>query len=269
MKAHGGPCVVLVVGETYMFNQSAIRRVILTESDDVLKVGLTDEVYVIDGGNGNDRITTSYGNDLVFGGTGNDFIESQGGDDILLGGDGDDVISFGTYNDPHTYGAWIVGGEGSNMLLSYSGHNFLIGGSNQDYLVDYSGTSILYGGAGENTLMGTGRDVLIGGPNSDLFQAVAMWGQYGRPLVDLSVFGFRIAEGDRIDLSQLGWFDERTGIVSVAQSDLSIQGNDLWVMHPDGSHDTVEGVGVELELVGLQYAIEWGYLQLQSYGGKG
>jgi Ca2+-binding RTX toxin-like protein len=67
------------------------------DGDDTVTGSAGDDVLL--GGNGNDRLIGSAGDDLIDGGAGNDSIGGGAGDDILNGGDGTDTIDGGTGDD--------------------------------------------------------------------------------------------------------------------------------------------------------------------------
>lgn len=53
---------------------------------------LTYGDIIVDGGDGNDYIWTSVGNDTLYGGNGNDNIWGDAGNDVIYGGNGNDII---------------------------------------------------------------------------------------------------------------------------------------------------------------------------------
>jgi Tol biopolymer transport system component len=75
------------------------------------------------GGDGNDTMTGSLGNDLLFGEAGNDVLTGGFGDDVLLGGAGNDVLSGGGGRD------LLIGGLGRDKLYGGAGDDLLIGGT--------------------------------------------------------------------------------------------------------------------------------------------
>ena len=92
---------------------------------------------IIYGGNGDDRIWSSVGNDTLFGGSGNDEIFGSDGNDFISGGAGDDILVGGKGNDV------IEGGDGSDVILGEEGDDIIEGGS---------GADILDGGEGNDTI---------------------------------------------------------------------------------------------------------------------
>ncbi|MDB9510920.1 hypothetical protein PN499_06980 [Kamptonema animale CS-326] len=105
---------------------------------------------------GNDTVSSSSDNEIVYGGKGNDEIDGGGGNDSLrgdkdedtvIGGDGDDWLWGGQENDS------IVGGSGNDNLYGDRGIDTLTGGDgtdtffvllddgNIDYITDYQNGS--------------------------------------------------------------------------------------------------------------------------------
>jgi hypothetical protein len=108
--------------EPYMFDPARIDCpggtpdlvVVLGDGNDRLVfypdgVGFVGSVS-IDGGPGDDTLTSSAARETVNGGDGNDRIEAQSGDDNLSGGPGDDVVNGGSDSDT------IDGGSGRDRL---------------------------------------------------------------------------------------------------------------------------------------------------------
>src|SRR5262245_11021094 len=104
---------------------------------------------VIDGDNGDDRLTGSTTADQLNGGNGEDELDGQGGDDRL------------------------DGGRGKDRLHGFTGDDLLIGGADNDLLDGADGDDRLDGGDGFDTLRGEdGDDVMIGGAGPDDFDGV-------------------------------------------------------------------------------------------------
>jgi Ca2+-binding RTX toxin-like protein len=210
-----------------------VPLIALSASADWFAVGNTYQPFNIDGRGGNDTINTSYGNDTVQGGAGNDTIYSAGGNDSLAGGDGDDVITHG--NDGN---ATLAGGSGNDSLGGWSGHD------TED------------GGAGNDTLVGVGRDTLTGGTGADTFQFA-----YAGPPVESTIKDFSIAQGDKLDLGQLGYWDQ-SGYHPLAATDLEVQGHDLVAHTAFGGDAIIHGAGDQIALVGIANAVASGTIVL-------
>ena len=103
----------------------------------------------------------------------NDHLDILIGGAYLVGGDGDDVL-FGDDGDDQLYG-----GDGDDILIGYNGDDHLEGGAGDDSLSGNEGDDRLFGGAGDDSLYGgddddedlldggDGDDQLDGGPGND------------------------------------------------------------------------------------------------------
>ena len=139
---------------------------------------------LLDGGAGVDRIWGMGGNDLIRGGADTDSLDGREGDDIVLGGDGNDTIDGFTGRDI------LIGGTGSDRAIGGSGEDLLIGGRTNFDQIDEAllslatiwngiGTaserrsliqqSAVHQGSSLAVLDDNSLDVLIGGPQMDLF----------------------------------------------------------------------------------------------------
>ena len=172
------------------------------KGDDAITIARGVGNYSIDGGAGNDTITTGYtGSDAHFtvvGGTGDDVIQAVGGTNHLLGGSGNDTIegSFGTFtisgglgNDSITLGSYasgeLFGGAGNDTITAVAQRDqyTMHGGNGDDVLTGIGNFSsineVYYGDAGNDTISslggndtisgGKGNDVLFGGGGNDVF----------------------------------------------------------------------------------------------------
>ncbi|WP_181805042.1 calcium-binding protein [Streptomyces shenzhenensis] len=123
-----------------------------TGNDKATDSGRLDGAYV-SGDAGNDSITVG-AEGLAWGGDGNDTINASGGDNIVQGGKGDDKLHGGS-------GAQYLSGDaGNDTITAGTGNDTLYGGTGNDALYGNSGNDKLYGGAG--------RDTLSGGPGTDV-----------------------------------------------------------------------------------------------------
>ncbi|MGE5656564.1 MAG: calcium-binding protein [Actinomycetota bacterium] len=159
------------------------------------------------GGDGNDTINASFlgsltGNVTLDGGAGDDWlIGNTTGNvtNIFRPGDGNDRIIFGSANDrilsdstagndtidltkfnvaasvtspisvTDQFGSnFILGSNGSNVIITGNGDDILIGNNNSDTLISAGGNNLLYGGSGTDYLLGGGgNDSIIGSSGSD------------------------------------------------------------------------------------------------------
>ena len=115
---------------------------------------------------GNDVITLSSSDPIkgtVFGYEGNDKITGSATDDVIFG-DGESVDG-GNGNDT------LIGAAGNDSLYGGYGNDSIDGGTGDDYIYGASGSDKLIGGPGNDTLVGYGlKDVLTGGAGEDTFQ---------------------------------------------------------------------------------------------------
>ncbi|NJK74267.1 MAG: calcium-binding protein [Oscillatoriales cyanobacterium RU_3_3] len=116
---------------------------------------------------GDDSVTGSTANDLVFGNEGEDIISGGFGNDSLFGGKAKDAVLGGEGNDS------INGGQDADVLTGDFGNDILLGGKGNDFLVSGSGNDTLVGGLGRDFLAGLGdtNSLKIGGSNLYVLQA--------------------------------------------------------------------------------------------------
>jgi Ca2+-binding RTX toxin-like protein len=150
----------------------------------------TDGDDHMNGGNGNDTIYGGDGNDTISGGNGDDVMDGGTGDDILTGGNGNDTMMAGDGNDSLDGGNGndtLVGGAGNDSLDGGNGDDIMDGGADNDTLSGGNGNDVMHGGAGNDTLTGgngddvlsgdAGDDIMTGGNGSDLFVFHADFGK--------------------------------------------------------------------------------------------
>lgn len=121
--------------------------------------------YKIDGGAGDDRILSNYGNDTLWGGEGNDQLFGESHHDTLFGGEGQDKLYGGDQNDV------LLGGAGNDELYGGAHQDILAGGDNDDQLYGEAGKDTLQGDAGDDHLYGQDQnDLLTGGSGNDVLE---------------------------------------------------------------------------------------------------
>ncbi|HHR6128875.1 TPA: calcium-binding protein [Providencia alcalifaciens] len=107
----------------------------------ILPAGYLSDRHIIDGKGGNDSILNkSLASYILIGGEGNDNIKATDGNNVLYGGVGDNSLS---------------GGEGDDLLLSSQGNDTLMGEAGNDhYIVDgnHSGAVYLEDNLGDNQI---------------------------------------------------------------------------------------------------------------------
>ena len=119
-----------------------------TATVSVTVTGVADGISQ-NGGNGNDVVNGTPGEDRLDGGNGNDVVNGLGGHDLLKGGNGNDSL---------------YGGSGNDILLGENGSDLLFGGDGRDVLAGGNGNDSLNGGAGADIFQfgkGGGRDTVF------------------------------------------------------------------------------------------------------------
>jgi Ca2+-binding RTX toxin-like protein len=120
------------------------------------------------GGDGNDVITDSAGDDIHKGGDGNDAIDTGPGLDVVMSGNGKDFTN-GGLNANQTFA-----GEGDDFVIAGSGADTVFGGGGDDWQEGGNGNDLLQGDSGApffDDLNSPGHDILIGGSNEDDYDA--------------------------------------------------------------------------------------------------
>ncbi|MDE9450385.1 hypothetical protein J3R80_07865 [Aliiroseovarius sp. Z3] len=133
----------------------------------VLRDGEGELVRVVDGGAGDDTLTSGDDAAYLFGNDGNDVITAGEGVLAGFGGDGDDTLDATTSLD-----SFLDGGTGDDILIGGEGDDQLFGGMHET-IGDTGGSAtdddVLYGGAGDDALYGGyGADTLNGGEGDDI-----------------------------------------------------------------------------------------------------
>lgn len=162
-----------------------------------------DDIYddrdYVDGGDGDDTITTGDDQDTIFGGAGSDsidggldddMIDGGSGDDSIIGGHGSDLIQGGDGNDtiwgglgadtdpynipdeidPVTNNAMdeIHGGAGDDVIYGQDDDDLIYGDAGNDYIDGGIDDDEIYGGDGDDTLLGgDGDDTIYAGDGHD------------------------------------------------------------------------------------------------------
>lgn len=123
---------------------------------DSYNIAFADNESTIGGGDAQETIN---------GTDGNDYLEAGDGFNIFYGGDGEDTIAGGANIDI------MYGGENDDTLLGRNGTNIMYGEGGNDKIYDGDDSSYLSGGEGNDELYGGGgADVLDGGSGNDYLQ---------------------------------------------------------------------------------------------------
>jgi len=146
-------------------------------------------IALIDGGDGDDKITGTSGNELIIGGRGYDTLKGGAGDDIFLisgtdvasdqfeGGTGYDVI-LGSAGDDTIRLYQYTGAATVEKIDGGGGHDIIAGTYYGDTL-DFSttelvGIAVIDGGDGDDKITGSaGNDVIAGGSGYDTLKGGA------------------------------------------------------------------------------------------------
>lgn len=160
-----GSLAVRVNGESYQLEMAQAQALTLRTGagNDVIDVASDVKInQIIDGGVGDDTITTGAGDDSIDGGSGNDTIKSGAGSDYVFGNSGDDVVDAGAGNDV------VYGGDGRDMLTGGAGANYIDGGAGNDSIDGGAGQDMLSGGVGDDRIFsGAGDDRVYTGAGKD------------------------------------------------------------------------------------------------------
>lgn len=117
--------------------------------------------FIIDGGEGSDRIWGSTLNDIIIGGPGDDELHGDLGDDVIQGDEGHDSIQGnGRLMNAQPTCRWFQ--NENNFLYGGNGHDRLIGSCKRDIISGDAGNDYLDGDEGEDILTGGfGADTLV------------------------------------------------------------------------------------------------------------
>src|SRR3989338_782523 len=157
-----------------------VDTILMTQGNDVLalddslsqkqnQVVRINDISVIYAGDGNDLINFStkkysYGNLSVYGGDGDDKILTSQGDDIIFGqndndeifaGDGKDIIDGGNGDDK------IYGGSGNDIIDGNQGNDEIYAQEGDDIIYASQGSDLINGGEGFDTLSFENSDAAI------------------------------------------------------------------------------------------------------------
>ncbi|XP_039658367.1 uncharacterized protein LOC120560190 [Perca fluviatilis] len=148
--------------------------------DDALEGGAGDDTLI--GGNGDDILIGGLGDDTLYGEDGNDTMMGNSGQDVFLPGPGADLVDGGPGRDTVVYRGDHDTGKGVYVnLLTGQGRyadaegdvlkdvEIVIGTVYSDILVSGYESSLLKGSDGNDILVSTGGDYLVGGDGNDIY----------------------------------------------------------------------------------------------------
>ena len=186
-------------------------------NDDISTTGSGNRLYgeegndTIWGGSGNETLDGGIGNDYLYGGYGNDSLNGSDGNDTLYGARGNDILRGGYGND------YMSGGDGNDCLDVTSGNNSLYGDGGNDILYGGLGSDSLYGGSGNDNLDGwANANLLVGGTDNDILAGGA------------GIDTFRYSFGDGNDT--ISNYEDNKDIIELKSVDylgVSRSGNDV------------------------------------------
>ncbi|XP_068176866.1 bifunctional hemolysin/adenylate cyclase-like [Antennarius striatus] len=134
------------------------------------------------GGEGNDILLGNMGDDTLYGEDGNDVMMGNSGQDIFIPGPGADLVDGGPGRDAVLYRGDPDTGKGVyvNLLTGQGRHadaegdvlkdvEIVVGTIYSDMLVSGYESSLLKGSDGDDALVSTGGDYLVGGDGHDIY----------------------------------------------------------------------------------------------------
>lgn len=164
----------------YLLGNARDNALIGGWKDDVLEGGGGDDTLM--GGNGDDVLIGDLGDDTLYGEDGNDTMMGGSGQDVFLPGPGADLVDGGPGRDTVLYRGDHHTGEGVYVnLLTGQGRyadaegdvlkdvEMVVGTVYSDILVSGYESSLLKGSDGDDILVSTGGDYLVGGDGSDVY----------------------------------------------------------------------------------------------------
>jgi Ca2+-binding RTX toxin-like protein len=202
-----------------------------------------------DGGEGNDTLVGSRGDDTLLGGEGDDTLITNGGSDSLNGGDGHDTLQVATIGtdaapDPLLAGATLPTSS-SHTLNGAGGDDTLLGGTDADHLIGGSGHDVLVSGGGADTLEGgTGNDRLTVALAEDRTGGIPPEGtppeNVNDPVPDGAWDAIAPGSADEAAVALYGGDGDDT-LVGGALGDTLLGGSGNDVLVSGGGADTMEG----------------------------
>lgn len=231
----------------------------------------------VEGGAGNDRITTGPGNDTIDAGSGADKIYSNGGNDLVIAGSGNDSVYTGAGNDT-IYGNKgndrIVTEDGNDVCVVSKGNNFVDTGSGDDVIKSAGGTitayagagndsgslksaGILYAQSGDDIFVSTGGALLYGGYGADNLQGSTVWGEADNDTLSGLLVADEIHGGGGDDLIR-GFSGEDT-LFGDEGGDAIFGGGDNDTLYGGAGDDNLYGTDGHLDKHPELAGRDWGY----------
>lgn len=180
---------------------------------------------------GNDTMTGSAIDDVLYANKGDDLLTGNGGNDLLRGGQGNDSLSGGDGNDI------AHGNLGIDTVSGGAGDDFLRGGQNEDLLLGEEGNDVLLGDRDKDTLSGgTGSDRFVLRADTDA-------GQRDPNAVDV-ITDFNSAEGDLVVVAAQASLNDVRFLQSGADVLLQLSNDDFIGQVQNASPDVVQAATV-------------------------
>ncbi len=200
----------------------------LSDENFKFRLGVRIEGGNLEGGDGDDTLTGSDSDDIIYGFGGDDVLSGGGGDDYLRGFAGDDTIEGGDGSDiigGEEGNNVISGGDGDDFIIAHGGNDSVAGDGGNDLIETRGGDDTLSGGAGGDTLRpGQGDDVISAGGGADIIVIGRDWGHDVIEDFDLSadILDF---QGSGLDLDDLTISsDGGNTVLSSGDNSLTLEG---------------------------------------------
>lgn len=217
------------------------------DGDDVISTG--DDADTIQGGAGNDMIDAGIDADSVTGGTGDDTIIGSEGSDTIAAGSGDDLVYGGL--DPRFPDALNIPDatdpvldNGDDLISGGTGNDTIFGQDDNDTISGNAGDDLIDGGIDNDSLEGnTGNDTIFGGDGDDTIRGLAdqdsLEGGAGADVINGGFGDDFVSGGDGDDV--LRGNNDNDTISGGAGADFMAGGNDRDVFLDVGAGDTIDG----------------------------
>ena len=196
----------------------SIENIIGTKFDDTIVGDAGDNRLDGGAGSGVDYLYDGAGNDILLGGWGNDWIwaDMGGTQDSYSGGGGVDWLRFDNLTKAVNVNLGKMTADSGNEHAKVQGFELVRGTLFNDVLVGSKTNEQLFGNEGDDTIRSlAGGDVINGGLGADTFQfyTADVAGSGGKFLGNDSLYGFDIAQGDKIDVHNM--------LIGITYSDLA------------------------------------------------
>ena len=217
------------------------------DGDDVISTG--DDADTILGGAGNDLIDAGIDADSVEGGAGDDTIIGSEGSDTINAGDGADVVYGGLdpsfpdeLNIPDATDPVLDNGD--DLINGGAGNDTLFGQDDNDTIIGGAGDDFIDGGIDNDSLEGNfGNDTILGGDGDDtirgLFDDDSLEGGAGDDIINAGDGDDILSGGDGDDT--LRGANGNDTVSGGAGDDSLAGGNDRDVFLDVGAGDTIDG----------------------------